>query len=320
MKEQKALSGLYTIQKNLIRAKKSLDDAKSKVTYNQKKIVELKSELSDAENKIRYESKNLRLRIREVFKSGSGGFLDILFASKSMSDFINRTYYFGCLVGRDAELISSIRQQVEAIRSARTRLELANREIKDNVRVIETQKREIAMAGAEKQRTYQFLRSRRQEYEKRVKELEASSLEFERFIRSRGRSTAVSSGRFGWPITGRITSRFGYRRHPLWGGTNLHTGLDIAAPYGKPIMCADSGEVIYSGWWGGYGKAVVIDHGRGYTTVYGHMSRIYAQVGQKVEKNQVIGLIGSTGFSTGPHLHFEIRYNGKPVDPLAYLI
>ena len=100
----------------------------------------------------------------------------------------------------------------------------------------------------------------------------------------------------------------------------MHTGIDIAAPYGKPIAGADSGEVIYSGWWDGYGKAVVIDHGRGYTTVYGHMSRIYMQTGQKVEKNQVIGLVGSTGFSTGPHLHFEIRYNGKPVDPLAYLI
>ena len=105
----------------------------------------------------------------------------------------------------------------------------------------------------------------------------------------------------------------------MWGGISLHTGIDIAAPYGKPISCADSGEVIYSGWWDGYGKAVVIDHGRGYTTVYGHMSRIYAQVGQTVTKGETIGLVGSTGFSTGPHLHFEIRVNGKPVDPMPYL-
>jgi murein DD-endopeptidase MepM/ murein hydrolase activator NlpD len=317
--EQKALSGLYTIQRNLSRAKKSLNEAKVRVDYNQKKMVELKKELADAENKIKEKSKNLRLRIREVYKSGSGGLLDIIFASRSMADFINRTYYFGCLVGRDVELIGSIRQQVEATKRARIQLESANREIKDTLRVIETEKQEIGRAGAEKQRTYQFLKGRRQEYEHRIRELEASSLEFERFIRSR-KSTAVSSGRFGWPARGRIVSRFGYRRHPIWGGTHLHTGVDIAAPYGKPINCADSGEVIYSGWWDGYGKAVVIDHGRGYTTVYGHMSRIYMQAGQKVEKNQVIGLVGSTGFSTGPHLHFEIRYNGKPVDPLAYLI
>lgn len=318
--EQKALSGLYTIQKNLVRAKKSLNEAKSRVTYNQKKIVELKNELSEAENRIRYESKNLKLRIREVYKSGSGGFLDILFASRSMSDFINRTYYFGRLISRDFELIENIRQQVDAIKSARLQLESANREIKDNVSVIETEKREIARASIEKQRAYQFLRSRRREYESRIRELEASSLEIEQFIKKRGRSNAVSSGRLGRPITGRIVSRFGYRRHPLWGGSHLHTGIDIAAPYGKPIMSADSGEVIYSGWWDGYGKAVVIDHGKGYTTVYGHMSRIYMQVGQKVDKNQVIGLVGSTGFSTGPHLHFEIRINGRPVDPQDYLI
>jgi murein DD-endopeptidase MepM/ murein hydrolase activator NlpD len=95
--------------------------------------------------------------------------------------------------------------------------------------------------------------------------------------------------------------------------------LDIAAPYGKPITAADKGEVIFSGWWGGYGKALVIDHGRGYTTVYGHMSRIYMQAGQTVDKGQVIGLVGSTGFSTGPHLHFEVRVNGRPVDPSQFL-
>ena len=318
--EQKALSGLYTIKRNLSRAKKSLNEAKVKVDYNQKKIIELQKQLADAENKIKYENKNLKLRIREVYKSGSGGLFDILFASRSMADFINRTYYFGRIISRDVELIGNIGQQVEVMKTARAQREAANREIKSTLKVIETEKREISKASADQQRTYQFLRSRRQEYEKRVRQLEASSLEIERFIKSRGKSTATSSGRFNWPITGRIVSKFGYRRHPLWGGFHLHTGVDIAAPYGKPIICADSGEVIYSGWWDGYGKAVVIDHGRGYTTVYGHMSRIYMQVGQKVEKSQVIGLIGSTGFSTGPHLHFEIRYNGKPVDPLPYLM
>ena len=318
--EQKALSSLYTINRNLYRAKKSLSEAKGRVSYNQKKMTELKQEYESAENKILAENKNLKLRIREVFKSGSGGLFDILFGSRSMADFVNRTYYFGRVVGRDAELISNIKQQVDTIKRARTQLESANREIKDTLKVIETEKSEIARASTEKQRTYQVLKSRRQEYERNIRELEASSREFELFIKKRGRSTAVSSGRIGWPLRGRIVSRFGYRRHPLWGGFSLHTGIDIAAPYGKPIASADSGEVIYSGWWDGYGKAVVIDHGRGYTTVYGHMSRIYMQTGQKVDKGQVIGLVGSTGFSTGPHLHFEIRYNGKPVDPLAYLM
>jgi murein DD-endopeptidase MepM/ murein hydrolase activator NlpD len=320
--EQRALSSLYVIKKNLLRAKNSLHEAKGRVNYNQKKISELKNELATAQKSVLNKSMGLRQRIREVYKSGSGGFLDILFASRSMADFINRSYYFGRIISKDVELITTIRQQVDQIRSARSQLESSNREIKDSLKVIETQKREITRADAEGQRTYKYLRTRRQEYERRIKMLEASSLEFERFIRARGVSKAVSSGKFGWPIEGRIriVSKFGYRRHPIWGRLDLHTGIDIAAPFGKPIMCADSGEVIYSGWWDGYGKAVVIDHGRGYTTVYGHMSRILVDTGQKTGKNQVIGLVGSTGFSTGPHLHFEIRYNGKPVNPLPFLI
>jgi murein DD-endopeptidase MepM/ murein hydrolase activator NlpD len=322
VEEQRALSSLYVIKKNLMRAKKSLSEAKVRVDYNQKKMSELRKESAAAEASIQDESGNLRRRIREVYKSGSGGFLDILFASRSMSDFINRTYYFGRIINKDVELIGIIRQQVEQIRSARSQLESSNREIKDSLQVIETQKREIVRADADGQRVYKALHSRRQDYEHRVRELEASSLEFERFIKARGKSKAVSSGKFGWPISGRIriVSKFGFRIHPIWGRRDFHTGIDIAAPYGKPIMCADSGEVIYSGWWDGYGKAVVIDHGRGYTTVYGHMSRILVQTGQKMEKGQMIGLVGSTGFATGPHLHFEIRYNGRPIDPLPYLI
>jgi murein DD-endopeptidase MepM/ murein hydrolase activator NlpD len=120
-------------------------------------------------------------------------------------------------------------------------------------------------------------------------------------------------------LEGRITSRFGYRRDPFWGGRHMHTGLDIANSYGSQIKAADSGEVIFAGWWDGYGKAIVIDHGRSTTTVYGHMSRIYKQVGAVVAKGQVIGLVGSTGYSTGPHLHFEVRLNGKPVNPEPFL-
>lgn len=319
VEEEKALSSLYLIRKNLLRAQKSLQGAKQKVSYNTKKIVELKKEYIDAEEKIKERSGELKRRVIEIYKSGSGGILEILFASKSMADYINRSYYFGRIIAYDAQLIGNIRQQVEELKSAKLQLESANKEIKGSVKVIENEKREITRSSTEKERVYQSLRSRRQEYERRIKQLEASSLEIERFVRSRGVTKTASTGRFNWPISGRIVSRFGYRRHPIWGGYHLHSGVDLAASYGKPIISADSGEVIFSGWWDGYGKAVVIDHGRGYTTVYGHMSRVYMQTGQKVEKAQVIGLVGSTGYSTGPHLHFEIRFNGRPVDPLPYL-
>jgi len=320
VQEQKALSSLYVIRTKLKRAQKNLNEAKQKITVNKKMIGELKNELSEAEQKIDKESVNFKHRAVEVYKSGTGGILDLIFASKSMSDFINRSYYFGRIIGRDAALIQNFKEQVETIKRTRSQLEEANSEIKGLVKVIEVEKTEISYNSREKERMYQSLRARRKEYERRIRQLEASSNEIEKFIKSRGATKYVSTGRFIWPLKGRLISKFGYRRHPIWGGFHLHTGLDIAAPYGVPIVAADSGEVIFSGWWDGYGKALVVDHGRGYTTVYGHMSRIYLQAGQKIDKGQVIGLVGSTGFSTGPHLHFEVRYNGRPMDPLSYLI
>jgi murein DD-endopeptidase MepM/ murein hydrolase activator NlpD len=133
--------------------------------------------------------------------------------------------------------------------------------------------------------------------------------------RSRAGLVAHGSGVFIWPLQGRITSPYGARRRR----GSRHTGVDIATTYGTPIWAADAGEVIFAGWWDGYGKAVVIDHGKGIATVYGHMSRLYPSVGATVAKGQTIGLEGSTGYSTGPHLHFEVRRNGKPVNPMPYL-
>ncbi|MEM9540132.1 MAG: peptidoglycan DD-metalloendopeptidase family protein [Cyanobacteria bacterium P01_E01_bin.42] len=121
------------------------------------------------------------------------------------------------------------------------------------------------------------------------------------------------------PHNARLSSKFGWRQHPIWGGRRLHSGIDFAGEYGSPIYAADSGIVILAQWYGGYGKTVVIDHGQGITTLYGHASKFFVREGQPVKKGAAIAEVGSTGFSSGPHLHFEIREDGKPVDPLKYL-
>jgi murein DD-endopeptidase MepM/ murein hydrolase activator NlpD len=121
------------------------------------------------------------------------------------------------------------------------------------------------------------------------------------------------------PIPGRLTSNFGWRIHPIYHTRRFHAGVDFGAPLGTAIGAADSGMVIYAGWYGGYGNAVILDHGSGLTTVYGHTSRLYVRVGQLVQKGQTIAAVGSTGLSTGPHLHFEVRRRGQVVNPLGYL-
>ncbi|MHC5725672.1 MAG: M23 family metallopeptidase, partial [Nostoc sp.] len=127
------------------------------------------------------------------------------------------------------------------------------------------------------------------------------------------------TGIMTYPSDAPTSSPFGWRIHPILGYRRFHAGLDFAASYGSTIRAADSGTVIFAGWYGGYGRALIIDHGNGMTTLYGHTSELYVTEGQAVERGQAIGAVGSTGFSTGPHLHFEVRRDGTPVDPANYL-
>jgi murein DD-endopeptidase MepM/ murein hydrolase activator NlpD len=137
---------------------------------------------------------------------------------------------------------------------------------------------------------------------------------------SRNQTPAVSIAQaFVWPARGPITSGFGVRRHPIFGTREMHTGIDIGAPLGSPVVSARAGRVIYAGWETGYGKLVRIDHGDGLTTTYSHLSQISVRVGQVLDLGDTVGKVGSTGYSTGPHLLFEIRVHGRPLDPLKYL-
>jgi murein DD-endopeptidase MepM/ murein hydrolase activator NlpD len=129
----------------------------------------------------------------------------------------------------------------------------------------------------------------------------------------------VGTGQFVWPVNGRVSSPFGYRIHPIFHVRKMHTGIDLSAGMGTPIKAADSGTVVQAGWRGGYGKCVVISHGNGVATLYAHQSVISVSVGDTVERGQAIGNVGSTGYSTGAHLHFEVRVDGSPVDPMRYL-
>jgi murein DD-endopeptidase MepM/ murein hydrolase activator NlpD len=134
--------------------------------------------------------------------------------------------------------------------------------------------------------------------------------------RGRGRYRLRWSGTFSLPSHGPITSGFGYRVHPILGRRRMHSGIDCGAPMGSPIYAAAAGEIFHAGWLGGYGRCIIILHGDGISTLYGHCSVLEVQPGQYVRRGQLIGRVGSTGFSTGPHLHFEVRKDGVPINPM----
>jgi murein DD-endopeptidase MepM/ murein hydrolase activator NlpD len=321
--QQQVLGKLVVITQELRLANRKLNRAKDKIQENVSKIGELTVELRNTEEDLRQKSDVLRDRIREAYKNGGISSLDLLLASHSMSDFMNRFYYFEKVIERDTHLIQGVRKDLQETKTQRRVLSDRTQEIRELAQVIAEQKQKVTEQAAEKKKALEELKARRAEYENKIAELEKSSRELEVLIqkkmaeRSRAGIKAHGSGRMIWPLQGRITSSYGAYRRYMRG--HFHTGIDIAAPYGTPIMAADSGEIIFAGWWDGYGKAIVIDHGRGIATVYGHMSRLYATVGTTVAKGQTIGLEGSTGYSTGPHVHFEVRRNGTPVNPNPFL-
>jgi murein DD-endopeptidase MepM/ murein hydrolase activator NlpD len=182
---------------------------------------------------------------------------------------------------------------------------------------------EVLSQENQKQGLVAQVRSRRRDFETQIAQLRAESNAITSFLQGvqKGQGPAISGrGIFASPIPGAaITSGFGPRVHPVYGDMRMHTGIDFQASMGTPVRAAGAGTIVSAGWRGGYGNCIIIDHGNSLATLYGHLSAINVNVGDRVSKGQFIGRAGSTGMSTGPHLHFEVRANGVPVNPMGYL-
>lgn len=320
--ERTTLRDIYYLNRQVSRLRQNLNYAQNRLYSTLNNLQAAQNELNQAQLNFSQKQKVFADRIREIYKSQNLGYMYLFFSAKSFSDLVNNSYYYGKIVENDINEINDIRQSLSEIQQKKHQLYRKKSEIENIKNSIIQEKYNYTNKVKEKQETYQSLRAQRQEYEKNIEELLKNSKEIETMIQRllRQRSTgAQGTGRFIWPARGRITSFYGYRRHPIFRVVKFHTGIDIAVNWGSKAAAADNGVVIFNGWWGGYGKTIIIDHGRSYSTVYAHLSKIYVKNGTKVEKGQTIGLTGSTGYSTGPHLHFEIRLDGRTVDPMRFL-
>lgn len=247
------------------------------------------------------------------------------------------------VVNSDLELISSIREERDKIDEAKKILEEERQRLATLQTEAEAKKTEIEQHKAEQQAILRKAETDKATAEEAYAELEASSNQIAQMLREReaarqaAQAAAASGGSSGggdddssyqpvsgsgqmiWPVNGVITSPFGYRTHPIFGRQILHSGIDIGVDEGTPVHAADGGVVVEAGWISGYGYCVIIDHGNGTSSLYGHNSSLAVSSGQAVSQGQVIAYAGSTGNSTGPHVHFEVRVGGEPVDPSAYL-
>lgn len=278
--------------------------------------------LAKAEKSLAERTKVLNKRIRDIYKNGQVSYLDVLLGAADFTDFTTRADLLKRVLAQDAALITKVRAERELVTQKKAELERDRAAIIELEKVAATKKGVVEARRNEREKVLNAAVSERDTAERAYQELLETSRRIEQMIRniqSGNRDATGATGTHIWPAAGPITSPFGWRTHPIFGTQRFHSGIDIGADYGEPIRATDGGIVIYADWMGGYGKAVIIDHGAGISTLYAHSSELLVGEGQRVYKGQVIARIGSTGYSTGPHLHYEVRQNGSPVSPLSYL-
>jgi murein DD-endopeptidase MepM/ murein hydrolase activator NlpD len=299
-------------------------------------LVETRARLAKAEQDLVKAQAALDQRAVNIYKSGGIGYLEVLLNTSRLSDLITRVDFLSFVVQQDSRIVRQVRElraQVEADRIELERQKRLTEEVErrqaeqtTELQTLVDQQRsklsQVEKARKDKQSLAQKAATDKAAWEKQERALEAESESIRAELRelvNKYKQTVHGTGQFIWPIDGRVTSPFGYRIHPIFKIRKMHTGVDISGSSGTPIRAGDTGVVIYAGWRGGYGKTVIISHGGGLTSLYAHMSSISASVGQAVARGDVVGKVGSTGYSTGPHLHFEVRVDGGPVNPLNYL-
>ena len=316
---------LYKNQQKLESAKNTLKDSETQISSAQRELSSMQSQLSNATAEYNSYNRILATRIRKVFKTQRKAFFELLISSEDINMLVDRVYFQKLILKEDYDRMAVAKRKAQEIALLKYNIEARKRNYERSVALANTQKAYIQRAIARNESMINKLKTDRVAYERAERELSNQSRSLQSYISRNSKdskSTVVATG-FMKPIQGRITSPFGWRTHPIFNSRTFHSGVDIGGPNYGAIKASNSGKVIYTGWYGGYGKVVIIEHGmvggKPVSTLYAHMSTVKAVNGQAVKKGDVIGYEGTTGYSTGPHCHFEVRENGKPSNPNSYV-
>lgn len=329
---------LHAIQRDLDTATAELKQVQAERIQLDKDITKTEAELKAAQARLQSREKVFYKRVRDIYINGRLSYLDVVVGSKDFSDFANRMEMLKRILQSDMDLINTIKTEREEIASKKAKLEEDRAKVLELEKVAQEKQNLINQKKAERQAVLERAMNDRDTAERAYNELMASSASITAMLQQRAAERAAAAaaaasqggsgggatwvqgtGQLAAPVVAPITSDFGWRIHPIYGTRRLHAGTDFGVDEGTPVHAADGGVVVEAGWVSGYGYTVIIDHGNGMSTLYAHNSDVAVSPGQTVSKGQVVSYSGNTGGSTGPHLHFEVRINGEPTDPMGYL-
>lgn len=312
--EQKRLDEqIQSIRLSIREVEANIQNTTAQIQDLEDKIQELNEKSDKLKLEIEKNKDLLGQRLKVIHQNQSMGYLKVILSSESISQFLDNIYMVKQVVEGDKEIIES--------------LDKNKNDLEENKKSVEDKKQEMESLKLSLQEDNLILNQKREEIESLKEELEKEEEELEnkiqelssKIILTDGEISIISSGSWPVPSVKRISSSYGYRIHPIFNTKKLHKGIDIPATTGTPAVAIDDGVVIFSGVQNGYGNTVMIQHDDGKVTLYAHNNSLAVSKGDKVTKGQVVSRIGSTGNSTGPHLHFEVRINGNAVDPMKYI-
>ena len=293
-------------------------------------------QLAKAELDLQLHQNWLSDRVVSIYKSGGqAAFLVAFLEPEGLTQLAGRVNLLSAILAEDNRAVDQINALQKTVGEQKQALELQQAELTDLEQVQKSATIQLKDLATQRQNDMNHLQSARSAKEKIAKQADTDKAAWtkqeDQMLAESDQITAMlkkisapgtvphGNGVLGWPVNGAVTSPFGMRLHPIFHVWKMHTGVDLHASMGTPIKAAAAGTVVFAGWKGGYGQAVIISHGNGLATLYAHQSELLVNVGDKVKRGEVIGKVGSTGYATGPHLHFEVRVNGTPVDPMGYL-
>ncbi|MEF2243910.1 MULTISPECIES: murein hydrolase activator EnvC family protein [unclassified Paenibacillus] len=310
-------------------------EMETKIEQKNEEVIATGVELEQAEERIVKRDELLQSRMRLMYTNGFVSYVDVLLSSTSFSDFLDRFDALQSILNQDRDILDEHKKDKELVVLKKKEVELQLLEVKELYYELEIKQADLIKKENEKETLIASYNSNLQELDEALEGFESITEEQEKLLVALAAEVSklntqknkiknpYTGGKLGMPIDSgyRVTSNFGTRIHPITKKKHTHTGIDFGAPSGTPIYAAESGVVIVSQWWGGYGNCVIIDHGNGLWTLYGHIRNggLLVDKGDTVKKGQQIAEVGNTGNSTGPHLHFEVRKNEVAVNPGGYL-
>ena len=302
-----------------------LNDLAYRYKLAQKQVEGANQSLEKAKENYNSQLKYAQIRLRHMYKYKKIDYMNFLLDAKDLNNFMRRVEYFNYVAKRDSELLEKLQEKKEEVDLLRKQYIKKREDIAQVEKDYAKEKNEYEAQKDTLANIMVQLKNDKSTVEKEeaalARESQRITTMLQQMLSSGPVRPRMGTGRLSWPVPScsSISSPYGWRIHPISGTSKFHTGIDIPAGYGSAIIAPDNGVVISAGWMGGYGQAIIIDHGGGIATLFGHCSVLYAGNGQTVRKGQTIAAVGSTGYSTGPHLHFEVRQNGNPVNPMSWM-